>query len=66
MNEEYSRSIANSQNVIQGTNYRFTILSQRLIRMEFNEEGQFLDKPTVFALYRDNEKFRFEVQDNDR
>lgn len=66
MNNEYSRSIANKQNIVEGSNYRFTILSQRLIRMEYSETGQFIDKPSEFARYRDNEVVKFELQENDR
>ena len=33
MNIDYSNAIANPENVIQGTNYRFTVLTPRLIRM---------------------------------
>lgn len=38
--------------VFQGKNYRITVLSERLIRFEYNLSGQFLDLPTEFAMNR--------------
>ena len=49
---DYSKSMANSNNIIQGNKYRFTVLSQGLIRLEYNENGIFEDRPTSFAWYR--------------
>lgn len=39
-------------NVYKGQKYRITILSDVLIRFEYNEEGKFNDYPTLFALNR--------------
>ena len=66
MNNEYSRSVAIKENVVQGENFRFTILTPRLIRMEYSENGKFENRPTQFARYRDNERVKFEYQDNDK
>ncbi len=38
--------------VFQGKKYRITILSEVLIRFEYNEDGKFNDEPTVFAINR--------------
>ena len=43
---------ATTQNVFKGNNYRITILSDRLIRFEYNIGGEFLDWPTEFAINR--------------
>ena len=48
----------------QGEKYRFTVLSPRLIRLEYNDQGIFLDKPTQFALHRFFPAFDFKSQDN--
>ncbi|MBE6160448.1 MAG: DUF5110 domain-containing protein [Lactobacillales bacterium] len=69
MNEfvsNYNRSKAKPENIIQGDFYRFTILSEKLIRLEYSETGMFVDKPTQFAIYRDNDKVNFEKQENDK
>ncbi len=38
--------LANPDNVIQGKNFRFTLLTDSLIRMEYSEDGIFEDRPT--------------------
>jgi alpha-glucosidase (family GH31 glycosyl hydrolase) len=49
---DQSKAIANPKNIIQGKRYRFTILSDRLIRMEYNPKGIFLDNPTELVWFR--------------
>lgn len=62
----YASAKANDANVIQGNKYRFTILTPRLIRLEYSESGHFIDAPTSFARCRDNEPLKFEKQENDQ
>ena len=38
--------------VVQGENYRFTVLTDRLIRMEYNEDGVFEDRATQVVVNR--------------
>ncbi len=40
-------------NIIQGKNYRFTIITDKLIRMEYAIDNQFEDRKTQFAQNRD-------------
>ena len=63
---DYKRSVSNESNIIKGEKYRFTILSPRLIRLEYSESGNFVDKPTEFARFRDFSEFKFEKQENDK
>lgn len=42
--------------IVQGPKYRFTILSDILVRIEYSEKGTFEDRPTEFAINR-----RFEI-----
>ena len=52
-------------NAIKGNKYRFTILSERLIRMEYNESGVFEDRPSELVWFRDMPKVEYVVkQDN--
>lgn len=44
---------ANPDAVIQGPQYRFTILTDRLIRYEWAEDGKFEDRASTFAINRD-------------
>ena len=51
--------------VFSGKKYRITILSEILIRFEYNEKGVFEDRPTEFALNRYFDPPKMEVnQDN--
>ena len=38
--------------VVQGEHYRFTVLTDRLIRMEYQEDGVFMDAPTQRVINR--------------
>lgn len=43
----------NPANVIRGENYRITVLTDRLIRLEFSENGRFCDEATQTVWFRD-------------
>ncbi len=45
-------SVVNSEAVIKGEKYRFSILTERLIRIEYNKHGIFEDRPTRTVLNR--------------
>ena len=38
--------MADDKAVVFGDKYRFSVLSDRVIRLEYSEEGKFVDKPT--------------------
>ena len=38
--------VGRESNIIKGSKYRFTLLTSRLIRMEYHEDGKFEDHPT--------------------
>lgn len=58
------RALANPKNIIKGKKYRFTILTERLIRLEYNDNGIFLDEPTQLVLYRDLKTPSFDVDED--
>lgn len=60
----YELAIPNSENVIQGKFYRFTVLSERLIRIEYSNDGIFEDRPTNQVWYRNMPKVDFTFSDN--
>jgi alpha-glucosidase (family GH31 glycosyl hydrolase) len=41
-----------TENIVQGDHYRFTLLTDRLIRMEYSEDGVFEDRPTQIVWNR--------------
>lgn len=38
--------------IVQGENYRFTVLTPSMIRMEYSEKGVFVDKKTQMVVNR--------------
>ena len=58
------RAKANKNNIIQGPNYRFTVLTERLIRLEYNDNGHFVDDPTELVLYRDLKTPEFNLKED--
>ena len=63
---DYTKSTALEENVIQGHKYRFTVLSERLVRMEYSEDGVFEDRPTELVWYRNMPKTNFQVKQDNR
>ena len=52
---------AKASSVVQGECYRFTVLTDRLVRMEYSSEGRFVDEPTKTVLCRDFPEVDFRV-----
>ena len=50
--------------VITGDKYRFTVLTERLIRLEFNNDGKFNDLPTMLVSNRNFKKPIFDFKEN--
>ncbi len=65
-NFDYNKAKANQENIIQGETYRFTILSERVIRMEYNRDGVFEDRPTERIWYRNMKPVHYEKQESKR
>ena len=57
---DVERAKAKHANIIAGSKYRFTVLSPRVIRMEYSPSGVFTDNPSELVWYRDlpNAKFK--------
>ena len=63
---DLNKAIANNECVFKGNKYRITVLTERLVRLEYNENGIFNDYPTQFAWYRSFPKPEFTVKENNR
>ncbi len=48
-----TNAAANPSNIIKGCKYRFTVLTARLIRLEYDANGIFEDRATQAVFYRD-------------
>ena len=57
---------ANSESTVLGEKYRFTILTDRFIRMEYSDEGVFEDRPsqTFFHRYMDKPDYKVELKND--
>ena len=57
--------IANSEAIVVSKNARFTILTDRLIRMELDPDGAFENRPSLVYWYRNFESPDYKVSRND-
>ena len=65
-NIDHEKAKSREAAIFQGQKYRITILSDILVRIEYNSEGRFEDRPTEFALNRDFEVPLMTVNQDDR
>ena len=57
--------LANEESVVRGNNFRISILTERLIRLEYHPEGLFYDNETQLVQFRNFPKCDFQItQDN--
>ena len=68
LGEQFKRDInkakPNSECVVVGDKYRFTVLTPRLIRLEYSEKGVFNDMPTELVWYRNLPKPDFKLKES--
>lgn len=50
--------------IIKGNNYRFTVLSERLIRIEYSNNQNFVDEPTTLVINRNFPKPKFKIKED--
>ena len=51
------------ENVVQGENFRITVLTKSLVRLEYSTDGEFTDAPTQTLQNRDFPLVSFELRD---
>ena len=54
----------NQKNQIKGDHFRFTVLTNKMIRMEYQPEGKFEDATTQTVTNRDLGQSEFRVEHN--
>ena len=57
--------MANASAIVQGETYRFTVLTNRLIRLEYQKDGHFVDEPTKTVICRDFPEVSYRVMDRE-
>ncbi len=63
---DYKNAIAKKEAQFRGSKYRITILTERLIRFEYDANGVFFDHPTEFARFRNFKVPEFQVEENEK
>ena len=58
---DMKNAVVNKENVIQGKKYRFSLLTDRLVRLEYSPNGKFEDRPTNRVVYRAFDKVKYTV-----
>ena len=43
---DYTKAVSDKKTVVQGQNYRMSVISERIVRLEFSPSGRFNDRPT--------------------
>lgn len=43
---DYTKAKSDKRAIVQGNNYRISVISERIIRLEYSQAGQFIDRPT--------------------
>lgn len=56
---------SNINNIIKGNNYRFTLLSNSIIRMEYSPVSIFEDRPSSVFINRQQQDVKFVVEEKD-
>lgn len=62
---DLKKSSANPESVFVGSKFRISILTERLIRLEYNPDGIFVDSPSLLAWYRNFPKPDFKVEEGE-
>ena len=53
---------AQEEAAVRGANYRFIVLTERLVRLEYDPRGEFEDRPSQIFWYRDQSVPEFTVE----
>ncbi len=59
---DFQMAIANPDCVIKGEKFRITVLTETLVRLEYNENGIFEDRPTKLVQQRNLPKPNFKIK----
>jgi len=61
-----TKCFANASSIFKGSNYRITVLSERLIRLEYSKEGNFCDNLTLLVKNRNFKTPNFKVEQDSK
>ena len=49
---DYAKAVTNNKAIVQGRTFRISVLTERVVRLEYSPSGQFVDRPTQLILRR--------------
>ena len=61
---DYSKARNDSKAYVKGNRYRFTVITERVIRLEYSLDGNFVDSPTQIILNRNFGLPEFTIRQN--
>lgn len=61
----HANPVANIHNMIRGEKYRITLLTEKLVRLEYSENGKFEDRPTQMVWNRNFPKVDYIVNETE-
>ena len=59
---DYTKAKCNSKALVQGQFFRISVITERVVRLEYSPSGQFVDRPTQLVLRRDVSSCDFSVR----
>lgn len=63
---DMTNAVSNGRAIILGKTYRITVLTERLLRLEYSSKGVFYDAPSQFALFRNFDVPAFELKQDEQ
>ncbi|MBR6073277.1 MAG: DUF5110 domain-containing protein [Bacilli bacterium] len=63
---DYKKILPSSSSVIKDNNYRITVLSPILLRLEYSLSGEFEDRPTELVMNRKFPEVKFDKKEDDK
>lgn len=63
---DYQNAKSKKEAIFEGSNYRITVLTERLVRLEFNKDGVFFDDLTEQVIFRNFPIPQFKVVQDDK
>ena len=61
---DYTKASSEEKAIIKGNNFRISVITERIVRLEFSPSGQFIDRPTQLVSKRNLGLANFSVDQN--
>lgn len=61
---DYTKAKSNPKSVVQGDKYRISVITERVVRLEFSPTGEFVDRPTQLIRKRNLGEVNFSLKED--